>query len=128
MFEAFEKELCSIIRQTEHSKGHSDAERYHDVMKALFGSKYKPSPPTIPYGLTREEIQQIIAQQRESKNSDGSIKEFLRKKRSIAETSSKSAFDEGGLLYNEFSAIKKHIDRFELFYAWSNYQENGEGA
>lgn len=123
MFEDFEKELYNIIRQTEHSKGHSDTVRYHDVMKALFGGQYKSEAPKIPHGLTRVEIEQIIAQQQESQNSDGSIKDFLRKKHNVTDMNSTGFFDEGGLLYNEFSAIKKHIDRYELFYAWGNFQE-----
>ncbi|MDP7221975.1 MAG: hypothetical protein QF692_01790 [Alphaproteobacteria bacterium] len=130
MFEGFEDHLRDIIRNTSHYNDHDDEKRYHDVMKALFGAHYK-ADPRLPAGLCESDILDIIEESEKTKNLEGTIKAFLKKRRPqiVAKDDDEKwqkLHDQEEALMTDLKAISKHIERHRDIYQWSFWRRDCE--
>ncbi len=122
MYQELESLLMSVIRSTNHAKGHSDEERFHDAMKALFGNVYKKDPK-IPKGYTFEDMENIALRIRHTENLEGSIKEYLKEKQEpIPKTKDDRQYEleseQEEKFEHDLMVIKQHFVRNKDFYRW----------
>jgi len=123
-FEGFEEILMAVIENTAHAKNYSNEKRMDMAMKALFGKNYKLFDPQLPAGLEEYDIRKILKQTKEGKSMEGEIKQALKNQfktvnaKDRGEKAARKAGDER-LLKAKVEAVKKHIKRNKMYYAWT---------